>query len=331
MTRTTSAYIHGLGLHVPEKVYTNADLERMVDTNDEWITTRTGIRQRHIAAPGQTTSELGAAAARAALADAGLEPDDLTHILTATLSPDCYTPSTSCLIEDKLGVKGVMAMDVNAACSGFCYNLEVARSLVNLHPGACVLTCAAEVLSSRTNWQDRTTCVLFGDGAGAAVITGRPGHRAGEIVDVALGSDGALAELLTIKGGGSAAPYALGDVVGEDFFIQMQGREVFRHAVRAMSQVALDVLARNGLAARDVDLLVPHQANVRIMDAVAKKLDIPRQKIFVNVDRYGNTSAASVPIALAEARAAGRLTPGTRVLVVTFGGGFTWGAALIQF
>ncbi|EHJ47852.1 3-oxoacyl-(acyl-carrier-protein) synthase III [Solidesulfovibrio carbinoliphilus subsp. oakridgensis] len=326
------AYIHGLGFYAPEKVLTNADLEKLVETSDEWITTRTGIKERHIAAPGEATSDMAAAAAKAALADAGLAADALTHIFLYTVTPDYYTPSASCLMQEKLGIRGRVVQDVNAACCGYIYGLEMARAVVALHPEAKVLVAAAEVLTSRTNWADRRTCVLFGDAAAAAVVTGQaPAAGGARIIDTRLASDGSLGHLLTIKGGGSGHPYKLGDVIDEDFFLQMNGPEVYKHAVRSMATVCEEVVAANGLSWDDIDLFIPHQANLRIMEAVAKKLTLPREKVMVTVDRYGNTSASTIGIALVEARAEGRIKPGSKVLLGAFGGGFTWGAAILQF
>lgn len=326
-----AAIIRGVGYYVPEKVLTNADMEKFVETSDEWITTRTGIKERHVAAEGETTSDMALEASKKALADAGMTADELTHILLYTLTPDYYCPPASCLLQEKLGVRGKVAMDINAACSGFVYGFEQARALVALHPDAKILLCAAETLTSRTNWEDRRTCVLFGDGAGAAVITnGQPGEP-GEIKDVVLYSDGSLGELLTVKGGGSGAPLKLGDVVAEDFFVQMAGQEVFRHAVRNMISACGEVLERNNLSVADVDYLIPHQANLRIIDAVAKKLGVPEEKVCVTVNRFGNTSASSVGIALADSIEEGRIKKGDNVLFAVFGGGFTWGAALAKF
>ncbi|MHC1712076.1 MAG: beta-ketoacyl-ACP synthase III [Solidesulfovibrio sp.] len=326
-----NAYIRGFGFYVPEKVLTNADLEKFVDTTDEWITTRTGIKERHVAAPGETTSDLACAASKAALADAGMTADDLTHILLYTLTPDFYCPPAACLLEEKLGIRGKFAQDLNAACSGFVFGLETARAIIALHPEAKVLLCAAEVLTSRTNWADRRTCVLFGDGAGAVVITGEPGPGSVAIVDARIYSDGSLGQLLTVKGGGSGYPMKLGDVVDENFFVQMAGQEVFKHAVRNMTAVCEEVLAASGVTAEEIDFLIPHQANLRIIDAVAKKLSIPTERCVITIDRYGNSSASSVGIALAEAKGAGRIKPGDKVLLAVFGGGFTWGASLLQF
>jgi len=326
------AYIRGLGYYAPEKILTNADLEKIVETSDEWITTRTGIKERHIAAPGEAVSDMTAEAARRALADAGMDADELTHIFLYTVTPDYYTPSAACLVEEKLGIKGKVVQDVNAACSGYIFGLEMARAVLALHPEAKVLVAAAEVLTSRTNWADRRTCVLFGDAAAAAVVSaGDPRPGDGRIVDVLLSSDGSLGHLLTIKGGGSGHPYKLGDTVDEDYFLFMNGREVFKHAVRNMTTVCEELVAKNGLDIDAIDLFIPHQANLRIMEAVAKKLALPEEKVVSTIARFGNTSASTVGIALAETKAEGRLTPGCRVLFGVFGGGFTWGSALVQF
>jgi 3-oxoacyl-[acyl-carrier-protein] synthase-3 len=326
------AYLRGLGFYAPERILTNADLERMVETSDEWITTRTGIKERHIAAPGETVSDLAAKAATAALADANMDADAITHILLYTVTPDFYTPSAACLMEEKLGIRGKVVQDVNAACCGWIYGLEMARAIVSLHPEAKVLLAAAEVLTCRTNWADRRTCVLFGDAAAATVITaGEPTPGSGRIVDTRLGSDGSLGHLLTIKGGGSGHPYKLGDTVDEDYFLFMNGREVYKHAVRNMTAVCEEILTDNSLKNGDIDLFVPHQANLRIIEAVAKKLDVPDEKVMVTIDRYGNTSASTIGVALTEAKEQGRLGPGSRVLLGAFGGGFTWASALLQY
>lgn len=328
---TSPCLLRGFGAYTPERILTNADLESMVETTDEWITTRTGIRQRHVVAPGQAASDLAVEAARAALVDAGLEATDLTHILVATCTPDASCPNTACIVACKLGISGVMALDCNAACSGFLYGLSLAQGLVAAQPGARVLLIASEALSLRCNWKDRTTCVLFGDGAGATIVT-RDARNEGDAVleDLIVTSDGSLGNLLTI-GGGTAHPYKIGDPITEEYFVSMQGRDVFKHAVRSMANVSKALLERNGLTMDDVDLVIPHQANLRIIEAVGDRLGVAAEKVFVDVQDFGNTSAASIPIALADARAKGRIAPGMRVLLTTFGGGFTWGAALLRF
>ncbi|WP_432737990.1 beta-ketoacyl-ACP synthase III [Maridesulfovibrio sp. FT414] len=327
---STFSHIRGLGFHVPEKLYTNADLEKFVDTNDEWITTRTGIRQRHIV-ENETCLDLAHAASVKALAAAGMEAGELTHIIVATFTGDMPVPTTSCLLMERLGIRNRVAMDLSAACSGFVYALEVARALINLDPSSKILICGAEVLTSRVNWEDRSTCVLFGDGAGAAVLSAGQEGEPGRVIDTILSADGGPAMNLTIKGAGSAYPYKLGDTVGEENFVQMQGREIYKHAVRSMTAISNEILERNSFTTEDVDVLLPHQANLRIIEAVGKKLDVPREKVFVNVDMFGNTSAASIPIALADARESGFIKDGDLVLLATFGGGLTWGSSLIQF
>jgi len=328
-----NALIRGMGFYGPKKILTNADLERMVDTSDEWITTRTGIKERRMAAPGEATSDIALQACKKALADARMAPKELTHLIVSTLTPDTYCPSSACWLEEKLGISGdVMAFDVNGACSGFLYGLQTARAMVALDPEAKVLLTAAENLTSRTNWEDRATCVLFGDGAGSVVVTGPEKNASGaEILDVILGSNGKFADLLTVKGGGSGWQYKLGERIKEDFFIQMNGREVFKIAVRIMETISRKMLDKHGILPEDIDLFVAHQANLRIITHVGKKLGFPPEKVFVNVDRFGNTSAAAVAIALAEARQSGAIRPGNLVLLSTFGGGFTWGSALLQF
>lgn len=324
----------GLGSHLPEGVLTNDDLSRMVDTSDEWITTRTGIHQRHILAEGQTNTGLGLAASRKALADAGLDASAITHVLYATCTGDSVTPASACILCDKLGITGCFVLDINAACSGFLFGLVTARGLIAAEPDAKVLLVASEVLSHRTNWKDRSTCVLFGDGAAAVVLGAAPagGKSIATLTDVECGSDGSLGPLLHFGDlPASGKPYALGDVVGPEYFVQMNGRDVFKHAVRNMAAISMTVLERNNLTISDIDLLVPHQANLRIIEAVGSRLGIPSERVYVNVGSTGNTSAASIPVALDDARREGRLRKGMRVLACTFGGGLTWSAALLRF
>jgi 3-oxoacyl-[acyl-carrier-protein] synthase-3 len=327
----TNFILRGFGHYAPERVLTNADLERVVETSDEWITTRTGIKERHVSAPDESSSDLGLQAARKALAAAGMNAAELTHIVFATFTGDYIIPSSACVLQEKLGIAGQVCLDVQAACSGFLYAMETARGFLALNSQSKILVVASEVVTSRVNWEDRSTCVLFGDAAGAAILTGGEADEAPRVVDIMLGADGALGELLTVKGGGSAIPYALGESVGEEYFVQFMGREVFKHAVRHMTAISEALLTKHGLTKADVDVLVPHQANWRIIDAVGRKLEVPVERVFANVERYGNTSAASVPVALSEALDMGVIKPGNRVLVPTFGGGFTWGAMLLQF
>jgi len=324
--------ILGLGHHVPESVLTNSDLEEMVETSDEWITTRTGIKERRIAAEGQGCADLALVAAQRALEDAGCDAGDVTHILLATFTPDYCTPTSSCVLQGQLGAtRCQMAADVGAGCSGFIYAMDMARGLLALDSSATVLVVGSEVCTARLNFSDRNTCVLFGDGAGAAVLGG--GEDASPyVVDALQHSDGTLGHLLPVgQEGGSAKPYELGQAVSEDFFIQMKGRELFRHAVRGMADLSTELLNRNGLTTADIDLFVPHQANLRIIEALAKKLQYPMQNVYVNVDRFGNTSAASVIIALSEAYANARIASGDKVVLTAFGAGLTWGGALLQF
>jgi len=329
---TKQSALKGLGFHVPDKIVSNQDLEKIIDTNDEWITTRTGIKTRHFAEPGVGASDLALEASRNALHDAGISAADITHVIVPTFTPDSYVPSTACILQHKLGIPGVPSYDIFAACSGFLYGLENARALIALHPEAKVLVAASEVISSRTNFKDRSTCVLFGDGAGAAVVAAAESETSpGRIIDIQLKADGSLGELLTVKGGGSCTPPVLDAPVGPEYFVQMEGRDVFKHAVRSMATVCTDILTKNNLSSKDIDLIIPHQANIRIIQALGKKLDVSLDRIFINVDRYGNTSAASVPIALAEAREQGCIAPGARVLLTSFGGGFTWASTLLQF
>lgn len=328
---SSPCFISGLGLHLPRTTMTNADLERIVDTSDEWIVTRTGIKARHFAQDDEPCSVLAYNAACKALENAGLAPQDLTHILVGTCSGDYNLPTTACLLQDMLGLKGLPAFDLAAACSGFLYGLETARAFTSLYPDARILVVGSEVVTARVNFEDRTTCVLFGDGAGAAVVTGSGNPGRIKVVDAMLKADGSVGGLLTIHGGGSACKPRLGQTIGPEYFVQMNGRDVFKHAVRCMAEISGTILERNGLTAGDIDLIIPHQANIRIIEAIAKKLDVDMEKVFVNVDRIGNTSAASIPIALTEAVSTGRIQPGMKVLLSAFGGGFTWASALLQF
>ncbi|MFW5863733.1 MAG: beta-ketoacyl-ACP synthase III [Desulfohalobiaceae bacterium] len=329
-----SINILGLGHYIPESVLTNQDLEQMVNTDDDWIVSRTGIRQRRLASKGQGCSDLAWEASRQALEQSGTRAEELSHILVATFTPDYCTPTTACVLQDKLGASNcMMAMDIGAGCSGFVYGLDTARGICSLQPGAKVLVVGSEVCTSRVNFQDRNTCVLFGDGAGAAVVScaQSPGMEV-QLLDTLLKADGSLGHLLPVgRRGGSVEPFSLGDRVDEEYFIHMKGRELFRHAVRGMAEITHNVLERNGLRTQDVDLFIPHQANLRIIEALAKKLEYPMQKVFVNVDRLGNTSAASVIIALSEAQLQDRIRPGYTVLLVAFGAGLTWGAGLLRF
>jgi 3-oxoacyl-[acyl-carrier-protein] synthase-3 len=322
--------IAGLGMYVPERILTNVELESMVETNNDWIVSRTGIRERRIAAEGQATSDLAVPAALEALRVAGLAPTDLDLIIVATCTGDMGSfPATAAIVQDRLGAGKIPAFDVAAVCSGFVYALDVASQYVAGGRYDNVLVIGAEVLSKVVDWTDRNTCVLFGDGAGAVVV--QPGIEGEGILGSILGADGSGACLLNIPAGGTRNPLTRALIDERQNFMMMKGREVFRFAVEIMGEAALQVLASVGLTADQVDLFVPHQANVRIIDAAAKRLGLPKEKVFVNVDRYGNTSAASVPLALCEAWRSGRIRPGDTVVTVGFGAGLTWGANVIKW
>ncbi|MGI6365055.1 MAG: beta-ketoacyl-ACP synthase III [Bacillota bacterium] len=320
--------IKGVGHAVPPRVLTNADLEALVETDNEWIVQRTGIRERRIADENTATSDIALAAARAALANAGVAPGDLDLIIVATVTPDHAFPATACLIQRELEAWGAAAFDLEAACTGFIYGLSIADQFIRTGTYRTVLVVAADVLSKITDYTDRNTCILFGDGAGAAVLQGgeEPGLLALEI-----GADGRGGELLVQPAGGSRTPASAETVAARQHFIKMAGREVFKFAVKIMEESSLRVLEQAGLGPDDVDVLVPHQANLRIIDSACKRLGINQDKVLVNLDRYGNMSAASIPVALSEASALGKIKPGDNVLLVGFGGGLTWGAAAIQW
>jgi 3-oxoacyl-[acyl-carrier-protein] synthase-3 len=321
-------HIVGTGSYVPDRVLTNRDLEAMVDTSDEWITTRTGIRERRIAAEDQPASALASEAARRALDDAGIPPAELDLIIVGTVTGDRIFPSTGCRVQDLLGARGAYAFDIAAACSGFLYGLSIAEVQVASGAADTVLVIGVETLSRITNWTDRNTCVLFGDAAGAVVL--RSTGREGGILSTRLHSDGSLVHLLEMPGGGSLRPPSHETVDERLHTLRMSGNEVFKHAVRAMGSVAAEALEAAGYGPGDLSLLVPHQANIRIIEATAKRLGLPMEKVYVNIDRYGNTSSASVPLALDEARRTGRIRPGDLVEMVAFGGGFTWAASVVR-
>ncbi len=322
----------GTGSYVPERVLTNADLEKMVATSDEWITTRTGIKERRIAAENEATSDLATAAARRALEQAGITAAELDLIIIATVTPDMFFPSTACVVQSKLGAMEAVAFDINAACSGFLYALQTARHYLNGGAARYALVIGAEKLSSLVNWQDRNTCVLFGDGAGAVVLKRDEAPDApGKILSSLMAADGTLAHLLNVPGGGSARPVTPDNAASGLNTIHMEGRETFKHAVTRMVEASQEVLRRAGLTADDVKLVIPHQANYRIVHAITERLGVPPERAFVNLDKYGNTSAASIPVALDEAHRAGRLQRGDILLLVAFGGGFTWAASVLRW
>jgi 3-oxoacyl-[acyl-carrier-protein] synthase III len=321
--------IAGTGRHLPERVLTNAELEQMVETSDEWIRSRTGIRERRVAAPGVGAADMGAAAARAALEEAGLTAEELDLILVSTATPDRLLPSTACDIQALLGARGAGAYDFATACSGFLYGLSMATGHISSQQAENVLVVCTEKMSSIVDWSDRTTCVLFGDGAGAAVV--RRADTSGKgILSSFMKADGTLAELLYRPGGGAKIPLDIAVLDERSHLVKMAGPEVFKAAVRAMCEAADGALRRAGVTGDDIDLLVPHQANVRIIESTAKYAGIPMDKVFVNVDRYGNMSSASVPVALDEAREQGRVKEGSLVLMVAFGAGFTWAANVVR-
>jgi 3-oxoacyl-[acyl-carrier-protein] synthase III len=324
----TRVGITGLGVHVPERVLTNEDLERMVNTSDEWIIERTGIKERRIAAPGEAASDLAAPAARRALEQAGVDPSEIDLVVVGTTMPDMLFPTTAAVLADELGARRAAAYDTLAACSGFVYGLAQAYSAISSGLSERALVVGSETLSKIVNWEDRATCILFGDGAGAAVL-----ERVddGGFLGFDLGADGSGGPELLVPAGGSRSPATRETVDGDLHAIQMKGPEVFRFATRIMVASARNLLAKCGATVDDVDLYVPHQANKRIIDHVAKSLGLPREKVFMNIERYGNTSAASVPLGLADALAAGILEPGTRLLVSAVGGGYTWGSAYLTW
>jgi len=326
--------IIGTGSYMPEKVLTNDELSKIVDTNDEWITSRTGIKERRIAAADQATSDLASEAARRAMAAAGVTAEDIQLIIVATVTPDMFFPSTACFVQKKIGAANAVCFDISAACSGFLYALQVARHFINTGNRTTALVIGAEKLSSLINWQDRNTCVLFGDGAGAVVVRrdDEGGLNApGRVLSTVMGSDGNLADLLKVPGGASACPITAENVLSRPNTIHMEGRETFKHAVTRMLEAAQQALEMAGLKTEDVALVIPHQANARIISAIADRLNLPLDRVFMNLDKYGNTSAATIPVALDEANKAGRLKKGDVVLLVAFGGGFTWASSVVRW
>lgn len=325
-----TARIIGTGSYAPAKVLSNADLEKLLDTSDEWIRTRTGISERRMATEAEATSDLAYQAALRALAAANVDVADLDMILVATATPDMFFPSTACVLQDRLEARQASAMDISAACSGFIYGLAVADGLLRVGTLRTILLVGAETLTRVVNWKDRSTCVLFGDGAGAVVLRAGEGPRG--ILSTHLFADGSKGSHLIIPGGGSRHPISHRMVEEGLATIRMSnGNEVFKVAVRAMEDAALTALKYNSLDISDVDLLVPHQANLRIINAVGQRLGLPEEKVCVNIQRYGNTSAASIPLALDEAVLAGRVKAGDLLLLCAFGGGLTWGSAVIRW
>jgi 3-oxoacyl-[acyl-carrier-protein] synthase-3 len=324
-----SCSITGVGSYVPEKILTNADLEKMVDTSDDWITSRTGIKERRLAAPDEFTSDLASKAARRAMEMAGVTAAQIDLIIVASITPDMPFPNTACLVQQKIGARRIPAFDIEAACSGFLYALEVGQNFITARTFETVLVVGAEKLSAITNWKDRNTCVLFGDGAGAAILQNRP-HSHG-LLTTALGADGSKGELLSMPAGGSRCPASVKSVTDGLHFLRMDGKETFKNAVQAMCSAANEVLARCEIDITKIKCVIPHQANRRIIDAVGERLGATSEQLFINLHKYGNTSAASVAIALDEAVRSGRILRGDLILIVAFGAGLTWGAAIIEW
>ncbi len=324
-----SCSITGVGSYVPEKILTNAELEKIVETSDEWITTRTGIKERRIAAANEFTSDLAAHAAERAMKNAGVSAEQIDLIIVATLTPDMPCPSTACFVQRKIGATRAAAFDLGAACSGFVYALEVGQQFIVSRTYETVLVIGAEKLSSIVNWKDRNTCVLFGDGAGAAILQHR--ENAQGLLTSVMGSDGTKADLLSMPGGGSACPATPESISSGLHYLRMDGKETFKNAVNAMVSAANEALRRCDLDITKIKCVIPHQANQRIISAVGERLNCAPDQVFVNLHKYGNTSAASVAIALDEAVAAGKITRGDLVLLVVFGAGLTWGASVIEW
>lgn len=323
------AGIVGLGSYVPDRVLTNKELESMVDTSDEWIVTRTGIRERRIATPEQATSDLALEAGRRALDDAGLKPGQIDLIIVATNTPDSLLPAVSCIVQDRLGAVRAGAFDLLAGCTGFIYGLSVASQFISAGMYRHVLVIGAETLSRIVDWQDRNTCVLFGDGAGAAVMGRVP--RGYGVIHTRLGSDGSGGSHLYLPAGGSRMPASRETVDNRQHFVRMNGREVFKFAVRTCGDGSLEALEEAGLTREDVDFLIPHQANIRIIEAAARRLDLSMEKVLVNVDRFGNTSTASIPMAMEEAVKLRKIKGGDNMVLTGFGAGLTWAVTIIKW
>ena len=322
--------IAGTGSYLPEKILTNDDLSKFVETSDEWIVTRTGIKERLIAGEGESTSHLGSKAGQKALEQAGIAAEDLDLIIVATITPDTLTPATACYVQQQLGATKAVAFDISAACSGFLYAMKIAKRMIESGAFHNALIIGAEKLSAFVNWEDRTTCVLFGDGAGAAVLRASK-EGEGRILATDIGTDGKQTHLLNIPGGGSACPITINNAGEGLATLAMLGKEVFKHAVTRMKNSANFVIERAGLEPDDIAIVIPHQANLRIIDAIASRLAVPNDRVFVNLHKYGNTSAAAIAIALDEAHREGKMKRGDNVVMVAFGAGLTWAAAAIEW
>ena len=326
----SSVIIKGLGSYIPSRVLTNSDIARMVDTSDEWIQTRTGIKERRIAENGENCSDMAAAAGRKAIAQSGLDPAEIDFVIVATCTPDMPFPSTACLVQKKVGLGKIPGFDMQAACSGFLYGMSVATQMIRTGTYRNILLVGAEKLSAIIDWQDRATCVLFGDGAGAAVLSRTDVPDVG-IIRTMLGADGALSHVLRVPGGGSACPATIDSLNDRQHYIKMEKGGTYKNAVRVMEQSASSILERQGMEPEQISCVIPHQANVRIIESISIRLGIPMDKFIVNLDRFGNTSAATIPLALDEANRQGRLQTGDNVLLVAFGAGLTWASSLIKW
>jgi len=329
MAKTVRAAITALGAAVPEKVVTNADFEKFLDTSDEWITQRTGIKQRHIVSDGQTTASLGAQAARQVLQQSGVKPQELELIICATISPEMIFPATACFIQQELGAAGVPAFDISAACCGYIYALATAANFIEAGQYKKVLIVGAETLSRFSDFTDRTSCILFGDGAGAALLEPTEDPNRGVQYTV-LHADGAGWDFLHVPAGGAREPASHASVDQRRHYIKMKGRDVYKFAVEKMQWLLADCMEKCNLTVGDVDLVIPHQVNLRVLNSVAEKLNFPPEKVYINIDRYGNTSAASIPIAVQEAWSAGKIKRGSTLLLVAFGAGLTWAGSVVK-
>ena len=323
------ARIIGTGSYAPEKVLTNKDLEAIVDTTEEWILTRTGIEERHIASNGEASSDFATRAACNAMDMAGVSPEEIDMIIVGTITPDMNTPSVACLVQDKIGVKKAVSFDISAGCTSFLYSLSVADSFMKTGQAEKVLVIGTETLSKITNYEDRGTCILFGDGAGAVVLSKEKGDRG--ILSTHLFSDGSYGDLLYMPGGGSARPASQETLEKREHYLRMDGNKVFKIAVKSLEEAALTALTHNGLTGKSINLLISHQANSRIIGAIGKRLGLPSEKIFMNISKYGNTSSASVPIAMDEANRQNRIKENDLILLDAFGAGFTWGSAVLRW
>jgi len=324
-----SVSIIGTGSYVPERVLTNADLEKIVDTTDQWIIERTGMKERRIAAPDEFTSDMAAKAAQNAIDFAGIHPKEIDLIIVATATPDMFFPSTACLVQQKIGALKAACFDISAACSGFLYALEIAQQFITSSTYDTVLVIGAEKLSTIVDWRDRNTCVLFGDGAGAALLRNRAGSHG--VVSTYLGSDGSFADILSMPGGGCRLPVTAENAHERHNTLKMNGKETYKQAVNAMLKAARHVLKDAGLKSDDLACIIPHQANIRIIEAISDRMKVPMDRFMINLDRFGNTSAAAVAMALDEANRTGRMEVGDYVLLIVFGGGLTWASSVIQW